>query len=86
VRPTDPVNWNSIANLQPLNESLNRSKQDQSLVDWVAERKILCRSAYTKVKSWVPNVQSVAFGDVIHFYFIGPLGSSFSMKLASTTS
>lgn len=42
---TDPANWNSIANLQPLNESLNRSKQDQSLVDWVAEKKI-DRAAY----------------------------------------
>ncbi len=36
----DPANWNTIANLQPLNESLNRSKQDQSLIDWVAEKKI----------------------------------------------
>lgn len=37
---TDPANWNSIANLQPLNDSLNRSKQDQALADWVAEKKI----------------------------------------------
>ena len=42
---TDPANWNSIANLQPLNESLNRSKQDQSLADWVVEKKI-DRAAY----------------------------------------
>jgi hypothetical protein len=37
---TDETNWNSIVNLQPLNESLNRSKQDQSLADWVTEKKI----------------------------------------------
>ncbi len=37
---TDPANWNSIANLQPLNDSLNRSKQDQALADWVVEKKI----------------------------------------------
>ena len=37
---TDEANWNSVVNLQPLNESLNRSKQDQSLDDWVAEKKI----------------------------------------------
>jgi Protein of unknown function DUF262 len=36
----DPANWNTLANLQPLNDSLNRSKQDQSLFDWVAEKKI----------------------------------------------
>jgi hypothetical protein len=36
----DPANWNTIANLQPLNDALNRSKQDQSLIDWVAEKKI----------------------------------------------
>jgi len=45
----------------------------------LAERGFLCRSAYTNVDHWVANVQSVAFGDVIHFYFIGrkptPLGA-----------
>lgn len=50
-RPTDwefvidPANWDSIANLQPLNESLNRSKQDQPLADWVSERNVE-RTAY----------------------------------------
>jgi hypothetical protein len=36
----DEANWNSVLNLQPLNESLNRSKQDQPLADWVAEKKV----------------------------------------------
>lgn len=36
----DPANWNSVANLQPLNDSLNRSKQDRSLREWVEEKKI----------------------------------------------
>lgn len=38
----------------------------------LAKRGFLCRSAYTKVDKWVANVKSVAFGDVIHFYFRGP--------------
>jgi len=37
----------------------------------LANRGFLCRSAYTKSKRWVANVQSVSFGDVLHFYFIG---------------
>lgn len=46
----------------------------------LAERGFLCRSAYTDASRWVANVQSVAFGDVIHFYFVGgkqpkPLGA-----------
>ena len=45
----------------------------------LTNRSFLCRSAYTKVKHWVANVQAVAFGDVIHFYFIArkpiPLGA-----------
>ncbi len=36
----DPANWNAVPNLQPLHESLNRSKQDQPLADWVAEKRI----------------------------------------------
>lgn len=36
----DEANWNSVLNLQPLNASLNRSKQDQPLADWVAEKKV----------------------------------------------
>lgn len=42
---TDPANWNTIANLQPLNDSLNRSKQDKALAEWVAEQRI-DRAAY----------------------------------------
>lgn len=42
---TDEANWNSVANLQPLNDSLNRSKQDKPLADWVTEQKI-DRTAY----------------------------------------
>ncbi|MFP6557780.1 DUF262 domain-containing protein [Paraburkholderia sp. B3] len=34
---SDPVNWNSIANLHLLHTSQNRSKQDMALVDWMAE-------------------------------------------------
>jgi hypothetical protein len=45
----------------------------------LANRGFLCRSAHTKVKTWIANVQSVDFGDMIHFYFIGrtptPLGA-----------
>ena len=44
----------------------------------LTNRGFLCRSAYTVKKTWVANVRSVAFGDVLHFYFIGrrakPLG------------
>jgi hypothetical protein len=42
---TNEANYDSVANLQPLNDSLNRSKQDQPLADWVTERKI-DRTAY----------------------------------------
>jgi hypothetical protein len=42
---TDEANWNSVANLQPLNDSMNRSKQDKPLADWVAEQRI-DRTAY----------------------------------------
>jgi hypothetical protein len=45
----------------------------------LANRGFLCRSAYNVEKNWIANVQGVAFGDVIHFYFIGrkpaPLGA-----------
>jgi hypothetical protein len=33
-------------------------------------RGFLCRSAYVKGGSWASNVQAVAFGDVVHIYFI----------------
>jgi hypothetical protein len=45
----------------------------------LSNRGFLCRSAYTKNKTWVANVQSVLFGDVMNFYFIGkkalPIGA-----------
>jgi hypothetical protein len=45
----------------------------------LANRGFLCRSAYTKRTTWVANVQSVLFGDVVNFYFIGrkphPIGA-----------
>lgn len=36
----DPGNWNSICNLQLLNSSLNESKQDMPLSQWIAEKSI----------------------------------------------
>lgn len=36
----DRANWNAVPNLQPLHESLNRSKQDQPLAEWVEEKSI----------------------------------------------
>lgn len=36
----DVNNWNSILNLQMLNSSLNTSKNDQSLIDWVNKNNI----------------------------------------------
>jgi hypothetical protein len=37
---TDPLNWNSISNLQLLNGILNISKQDKNLKQWVEDQKI----------------------------------------------
>lgn len=37
---TNSRNWNTIQNLQLLHKSLNRSKQEQSLADWVEEKQI----------------------------------------------
>ena len=37
---SDPNNWNSVLNLQLLNGSLNRSKQDKPLEDWVRDSHI----------------------------------------------
>lgn len=36
----DVNNWNSVLNLQMLNSSLNTSKQDRSLKDWVEQNKV----------------------------------------------
>jgi hypothetical protein len=36
----------------------------------LASRGFLCRSAYTREHAWVAHVQDVAFGDVLHFYFV----------------
>lgn len=37
---TNARNWNTIQNLQLLHKSLNRSKQEQSLADWIKEKNI----------------------------------------------
>ncbi len=36
----------------------------------LTERGFLCRSAYNDKEEWAPLVRDVAFGDLIHFYFI----------------
>ena len=41
-------NWNSVLNLQNLEESLNTSKQDKSLAEWAKERKISNEKLYVK--------------------------------------
>jgi hypothetical protein len=43
----------------------------------LASRGFLCRSAYTSGKTWTANMQSVTFGDVINFYFVGRKPSPF---------
>ena len=47
---TDPTNWNSILNLQLLNGTLNQSKLDTPLKDWVSNNNI------DKVNQLIPNV------------------------------
>lgn len=47
---TDPTNWNGIANLQLLNGTLNQSKLDSPLKDWVAKNNI------DKVNQLIPDV------------------------------
>ncbi|WP_367916548.1 DUF262 domain-containing protein [Leadbetterella sp. DM7] len=47
---TDPTNWDSILNLQLLNGTLNQSKLDTPLKDWVTNNKI------DKVNQLIPNV------------------------------
>jgi hypothetical protein len=47
---SDPVNWNGIANLQLLNGTLNQSKLDSSLKDWVQNNNI------DLVNQLIPNV------------------------------
>lgn len=42
---SDTKHWNSIANLHLLNDSQNRSKNDSSLVDWVADKNTHITSA-----------------------------------------
>lgn len=46
----DAANWNGIANLQLLNGTLNISKQDTALQDWVIKNNI------DKVNQLIPNV------------------------------
>lgn len=43
---TNKENWNSVLNLQLLNEQLNESKKDSLLVDWVNKNKISKESLY----------------------------------------
>lgn len=47
---TDPLNWDSILNLQLLNGALNQSKLDTPLFDWVTKNKI------DTVNQLIPNV------------------------------
>lgn len=47
---TDPTNWNSILNLQLLNGTLNQSKLDSPLKDWVTKNNI------DKVNQLIPDV------------------------------
>lgn len=47
---SDAANWNGIANLQLLNGTLNISKQDTALQDWVIKNNI------DKVNQLIPNV------------------------------
>ncbi|QLH47663.1 MAG: hypothetical protein HWD58_19840 [Bacteroidota bacterium] len=47
---TDPTNWNSILNLQLLNGTLNQSKLDTPLKDWVTNNNI------DKVNQLIPNI------------------------------
>lgn len=47
---TDPTNWNSILNLQLLNGTLNQSKLDTPLKDWVTKNNI------DKVNQLIPDV------------------------------
>lgn len=42
----DPKNWNSILNLQLLNEYLNTSKQDKSLTNWARDNGIKNRDLF----------------------------------------
>ena len=46
-------------------------KLDKAGTMLLAGRGFLCRSAYNSKDHWIPNVQSVHFGDILHFYFIG---------------
>lgn len=47
---TDPNNWNSILNLQLLNGTLNQSKLDTPLNEWVTDNNV------DKVNQLIPNV------------------------------
>lgn len=56
---TDPTNWNSILNLQLLNGTLNQSKLDTPLKDWVTNNTI------DKVNQLIPDVSL----DIVDFKF-----------------
>lgn len=42
----NPKNWNSVANLQFLNESFNESKNSTPLIDWASNNKIAKKELY----------------------------------------
>lgn len=42
----DVKNWNSVANLQLLNETMNESKNDSPLVEWVTKNNIDKKTLY----------------------------------------
>lgn len=44
----NPKNWNSVANLQLLNGSMNESKNDMPLADWVQKHNIDKKSLFVK--------------------------------------
>lgn len=45
---SDPQNWNSVLNLQNLDQFLNISKQDKSLAQWAKEQSIPNQNLYIK--------------------------------------
>jgi len=57
---SDPINWNGIVNLQLLNGTLNQSKLDSPLKDWVAKNNI------DIVNQLIPNV-SLDISDFKYF-------------------
>lgn len=70
---SDPENWDSVLNLQNLEESLNTSKQDKSLAKWAKERKIPKEKLYVNdntslemkdFKSFILDRESVLLSEI----------------------